>query len=210
MLAVQPSSFWPPRRARDRIKSEYYQRRNVGVPWLTRDAIRLLGDLLRTTDRCLEWGSGRSTAWLTKRVRSVQSIEHDSVWYERVRIQLAAEGLNSGVVRLLSVEPQGVPAESPYVRVIAEFGDRDLDVCLVDGEHRSACALAVLPKLASGGVLIVDDAHAVLDHPTLSPHARVGRGPLDPEWGRFGELVRTWRLIWTSDGCSDTAFWIKP
>jgi hypothetical protein len=204
------SSFWPPVRARDRIAAELYQRRNPGIPWLTRDAINYLNDLLKSTDRCLEWGSGHSTAWVSRRVQSLQSIEHDPVWFERVRGELEYNGLDRGTVRLLSIEPVGQPTVSPYVRVIDEFGDGELNVCFVDGEHRAACALAVIPKLASGGLLVIDDAHGVLDHESPSPHSRQGRGPVDGDWARVAALVRSWRSVWTSDGYSDTAFWIKP
>ena len=207
---MQLSSFWPPRRAYDRFAAEYYQRRHPGVPWLTKDAIELLPGLLRPTDRCLEWGSGASTAWLSRHVASIQGIEHDPVWYERVRSQLARAGAAQGSVRLESIEPQNDPTASPYVRVIDEFADGGLDVCFVDGEHRAACALAAVEKLASGGVLVVDDAHGVLDHPTSSAHSRHGQGPLDADWAAFAGLVDRWRCIWTSDGFSDTAFWIKP
>jgi len=35
-------------------------------------------------------------------------------------------------------------------------------------------------------------------------------GPLDADWAKFGELLANWRMIWTSDGFSDAAIWIKP
>ncbi len=207
---MKAASFWPPRRSRDRLAAELFQRRNPGAPWLTRQAIRLLPDLISRTDQCLEWGAGASTAWLSKRVKRLVSVEHDPVWFERVRGTLAADGGDRESVLLLSPEPADEPAASPYVRVIDDFDDGELGVCLVDGEHRAACALAAIPKLASGGLLLVDDVHGYLDHPTSSPHSRHGHGPLDDDWRQFGGHVGSWRLIWTSDGYSDTAIWIKP
>ncbi|MBV9836657.1 MAG: class I SAM-dependent methyltransferase [Solirubrobacterales bacterium] len=207
---MRSSSFWPPRRTRDRIAAELYQKRNPDVPWLGQPAIAALSDLLRPTDRCLEWGSGTSTAWLCRRVASITSAEHDPAWFERVRSLLDQDGLRTGVVRLLSTDPQEEPSASPYVRLIDEFADGELDVCYVDGEHRAACITAALPKLASGGMLVLDDAHGFLDHETVSPHSRQGLGPLDLDWASFEELVSDWRLLWTSDGFSDTAIWFKP
>ena len=203
-------SFWPPRRTFDRIASEYYQRRNPSVPWLTRGAIEALTDLLRSTDSCLEWGAGKSTAWVGSRVQRVVSVEHDPVWFERVQNQLAANGLDRDSVRLLSVEPNDRPGDSPYVRAIDEFGDGQLDVVFIDGEHRAVCALEAIPKLASGGVLIIDDVQSLLDHRTSSPHSRWRLGPVNADWEKIAGLLRDWRLIWTSDGFSDTAIWIKP
>ena len=176
---MQLSSIWPPRRTVDRLAAEAYRRRHLDAPWLTRPAIALLPDLLRATDRCLEYGAGTSTAWLTRRVGSVVSAEHDPVWFARVQRQLAQEGLDRDSVRLLGTDPQDQPESSPYVRVIDEFGDGELDACFVDGMHRATCALAAIPKLASGGLLLVDDAQGYLDHPTRSPHSRAGCGPLD-------------------------------
>lgn len=207
---MQFTSFWPPRRTLNRAAAELYRRRNTELPWVTRDAIKLLRDLVKPTDRCLEWGAGSSTAWLSSRAASVLSVEHDPAWSERVSAQLAREGLVRGSVRLLSTAPLERPAASPYVRVIDEFGEGELDFCFIDGEHRAACALAVLPKLACGGVLVIDDVQSRLDHATTSPGARVGRGPADGDWASFKGLVSDWRQIWTSDGYSDTAFWIKP
>jgi predicted O-methyltransferase YrrM len=204
------SSFWPPRRTRDRLAAEYFRRRNPDAPWIPRATVELLPGLLRSTDQCLEWGSGSSTAWLSRRVGHVVSVEHDPVWFQRVRAELASPDGDNGSLRLLSIDPDDQPGASPYVRVVDEFDDGELDMCFVDGEHRAACILAVIPKLSSGGVLMLDDAQCYLDHPTSSPHSRYGKGPLDDEWKQFAEIAGTWRLIWTGDGYSDAAIWIKP
>lgn len=204
------SSFWPPRHTGDRVAAELYRRRNLDQPWLTRAAIRLLPDLLKPSDRALEWGAGSSTAWLSRRVGSLKSVEHDPPWHGRVRGELERGGLDPDAVVLLSPSPADAPSRSPYVRVIDEFDDGGLNVCLIDGEHRSACALECLPKLARAGLLVLDDAAGYLDHPTRTPGSRYGRGPLDADWRRFAAAVSGWRLVWTSDGYSDTAVWIKP
>lgn len=203
-------SFWPPRHSYDRALAEWYRRAHTDEPWLTRSSIRLLDDLLRSSDRVIEWGSGTSTAWVGARVSRLLSVEHDPAWFERVGGQLRGAGVGGTEVRLLGNEPSHDPEASPYVRVVEKFADGSLDVALIDGEHRSACALRVLPKLAAGGILVLDDAHHFLDHPSPSPHARRGRGPLDSDWDRFANAVSDWRLIWTSDGFSDTALYLKP
>jgi predicted O-methyltransferase YrrM len=209
-LQLRPKSFWTPRYICDRLALAYHQKRYPDAPWWPRDAIRHLGDMLRPTDTCLEWGSGRSTAWLSARTKNVHSIEHDREWFDRVRDQLAAQGLDADAVRLLDAEPGDQAESTPYVRVIDGFGEGEVDVCIVDGAHRGKCALAAVPRLAPGGLLMVDDIHWFLDHPTLAPHSRRGRGPADQDWRQFGELVAGWRCVWTTDGVTDTAIWIKP
>ena len=217
-------SLWPPKQGAKRTGrwlrhrgfralAEHYQRSNPGVPWMPQSAVEILADMVKSSDRCLEWGSGDSTTWLSRRTASILSAEHDPEWYDRTRGQLAAQGDDPTKVRLLSVEPRDRPAESPYVRVIDEFEPGQLDICFVDGEHRAACVFEAIPKLASGGLLIVDDAQSFLDHPsrcTYAPYSRQGLGPVDDDWRRISELLADWRLIWTGDGYSDAAFWIKP
>jgi predicted O-methyltransferase YrrM len=207
---VELESFWPPRHALHRFAAEYYQRRHPGAPWLSKQAIEMLSDLLKPGDACLEYGSGASTAWLGRRVDRLLSAEHDRTWFDRVQGELRAAGLRTDTVRLLSVDPAARPEESPYVRLIDEFADGELTVCLVDGEHRTACIREAIPKLAPGGLLVLDDAHGVLDHPTFSPHSRAGLGPLDDEWAALVTEQRDWRMLWASDGYSDAAIWIKP
>ncbi len=209
-MQLRPKRFWTPRYICDRLALAYEQQRKPDEPWWPREAARHLGEMLRRTDTCVEWGSGRSTVWLTARTRRVHSIEHDPDWFARVRDQLRAEGLDPDSVRLLSSRPSGNGADPEYVRAVEQFADGEVDVFIVDGEHRGRCALAAVPKLSHGGLLLVDDAHWFLDHPTHAPHSRAGKGPADEDWRRFQELVADWRCVWSSDGVTDTAIWIKP
>ena len=82
-------AHWSPRYVVDRSRLAIHQRRHPDDPWLTADAVRFLASWIRTSDRCLEWGSGRSTVWLAARAAAVVSIEHDREWSDRVTSQLA-------------------------------------------------------------------------------------------------------------------------
>ena len=207
---MELDSFWPARRSVDRLAAEVYRRSHLDEPWLTRQSIALLRDLLKPSDRCLEWGSGTSTTWFAARVKSLVSVEHDPDWFARVTQQLRGHHLPEDSVRLMSLSSPDPGVPPPYVSVTEEFADGELDVCFVDGERRGDCTLAAIPKLAPGGLLIVDDAHGLLDHPTDSPHSRAGRGPLDAQWRDIAALLDGWRMMWCSDRYSDTAIWIKP
>jgi predicted O-methyltransferase YrrM len=213
--------LWPPREGATRVArkiqhtgfqmaAEHYQRRNPGVPWMPQRANEILEGMLRPTDRCLEWGSGDSTIWLRARCASIISVETDPSWYERVRADLSKRGYDPDSVRLLSTEPADRPAESDYVRVVDAFDDGELDVCFVDGEHRPTCIFEVIPKLTSRGLLIVDDVHGYLDHPSHCVYSREGLGHLSDGWREVAERLADWRMIWTGDGYSDAAIWIKP
>jgi len=54
------------------------------VPWLVPEAIFLLDKLLTKDMRVLEFGSGGSTLFFSKRTRSVTSFEDDLKWYTKV------------------------------------------------------------------------------------------------------------------------------
>ncbi len=202
-------SHWSPRYLRDRVAWEIYQRRHPDEPWLTPEAVNILSTLLVESDRGLEWGSGRSTCWLARRLAHLTSVEHDREWHGRVTAMIGDKGLRNVAYRL-EQHPGGQDASAgPYIDVVDQFEPGSLDFALVDGESRVFCALRVLDKLAAGGVLVIDNANWYLDHPTHSPSSRVGLGPLNKHWAELAMKLRGWRHIWTSSGVTDTAIWIK-
>lgn len=131
-------------------------------PWLAPGAIRYLNRTVRREWTGFEWGSGRSTSWLAKRLRSLTSIEHDEGWYALVGARIA---------HLTNVELRHIPLDHPphetgaphydalpnYVAAVNEVADRSLDLVLVDGAYRQPCVAAALGKLRVGGLLIIDN-----------------------------------------------------
>ena len=117
------------------------------------------------------------------------------------------------VTLLLFESDQGKDKEhcSVYLQVVKRFSKSSLDFVLVDGMHRSAWANAVLEYIRPGGILIIDDANWFLPSNSVSPHSRTcAQGPASPQWAEFLTAVRHWRCIWTSNGVSDTAIYVKP
>jgi hypothetical protein len=196
---------WRPSYVRDRLAESWFRQRNPDAPWLTRDATAILDSWLRRTDVGIEWGSGRSTRWIGKRIARLTSLEHNADWYARVRRDLPP----SVELRLYPDTPQHDPA-CAYVRVTEEVPDLSLDLALVDGvtELRDACARSVIPKLKPGALLVVDNANWFIPHPSRSPGTAVQ--PASPLWRTLAETLADWRCIWTSNGVTDTALWVKP
>lgn len=181
-------------------------------PWLTRSAVALLAELIRDSDVGLEWGCGRSTVWLASRMRHLTSVEHDPLWAGRVN-EMVDRCAIASKVRLV-VEEDGLDgsAGSRYVAAADAFADESLDFCLVDGMARDHCVLRVLSKLKRGGVLVIDNANWYLprDLPSRAPASRSSRqGSASAGWALAKERFGGWRSIWTTDGVSDTAIWIK-
>ncbi|HUQ80910.1 MAG TPA: hypothetical protein VM076_07235 [Gemmatimonadaceae bacterium] len=189
------------------------------APWLTAEATRLLDGWLRPTHVGVEWGSGRSTRWFAQRVRHLLSVEHHAGWHATVSEQLTADGIANVDYRLLPCEPEQVETPewistmfaSDYVRAVDAFEARSVDFALVDGMYRSACALAVIPKLRSGALLIVDNVNWFLPSSSRAPTSRAANDePLSPTWVEFAEAVAGWERKWTENGVADTAIWLVP
>lgn len=204
---------WTPRYIYDRVALMAYQRANPTAPWLPAQATSILSTWLKTTDIGIEWGSGRSTVWFAQRVRKLLSVEGDPAWGEYVPMLLSQAQVREKVdYRVLEVsEREG--SSCSYVRAVDDIDSESVDFVLVDGSLRALCALEGVDKLKPGGLLVVDNANWYLpcSVPSRSPGSRrMNAGPATPKWEEFLRRVSSWRHLWTSNGVTDTAFWIKP
>jgi predicted O-methyltransferase YrrM len=136
-----------------RLRVMTYQLLHPSAPWLTSKSIRMLERHLDKTMLGLEWGSGQSTIWLSQRLGSLVSVEHDASWYARISKELKRKSIDNVDYRL--VRESG---DRAYVSVIAAFPDDHFDVILVDGEHRDHCLEAAVAKIKRGGLIVLDNA----------------------------------------------------
>jgi hypothetical protein len=197
-------SHWTPRYIVNRIALALYEKQNPKHPWLTRSAISILSSCLKKSDIGLEWGSGRSTAWFATRIKYLISVEDTFEWYQKVK-----ESLDD--LQVDNVEYLFKDNEAAYVGVVDSLQDNSLDFVLVDGrDYRAACAVRAAGKLKVGGLLVVDNANWFLPCSSHSPNSRTCQtGPASIEWQHFLALVDNWRMIWTSNGVTDTAIFIR-
>lgn len=198
-----------PRYLRDRISLLIYERFHPEVPWLTRQAIELLDSWLNVDDVGLEFGSGRSTRWFASRVKQLTSVEDDFEWFSTVQKQIAHY---ENVDYRLCHEKSHDTLNSDYIDVIKDFPSASLDFCLIDGIARDHCALASLDKIKPGGILIIDDVERYIPrkHCSHAPMARSLKDGYETDiWRQVGEQLTKWRCIWTTDGVTDTAIWVK-
>jgi hypothetical protein len=203
---------WTPHYVRDRLKNIWYIRRYPDRPWITRAAHDVLDSYLRKTDVGLEFGSGRSTVWFAKRVARLTSVESDPAWHQRVTSRLASENLSNVESHLFpGPEVPGKGHESAYANIASKFAHDSLDFVLVDGLYRDSCALLSLDKIRPGGLLIIDNVNWFLPSSSRAPasirtEAEIG----DDNWKALHRTLSGWRRIWTTDGVTDTAMFIKP
>jgi predicted O-methyltransferase YrrM len=178
------------------------------VPWLTRDSILLLQNLIRETDTGLEFGSGRSTKWFAKRCKFIYSVEHDKEWFDIVNKMLSGIGnvdYNYSTINYLD------PLNSEYLDILQKIKPESIDFILNDGKIRGHVALASLPKLKSGGIYIIDNAERYISNNLELPES-IGSdlSKMAPQWIDFLEITKTWRRIWTVDGITSTLLLFKP
>jgi predicted O-methyltransferase YrrM len=205
-------AHWTPRYVYDRILYMFYGRGHTDEPWLTPAAVRLLESLLRPTDRGAEFGSGRSTIWFAERVAAVTSVEHDEQWYEAISAKLKDRQLsNVDYILARPDQPDELADQSTYARTALGFPDGGLDFALVDGFYRDYTAKFILPKIKSGGMLIIDNVNWFLPSESRAPNSRTHTlGPNGKIWTEVAGELAQWRSIWTSSGVTDTAIFIRP
>jgi predicted O-methyltransferase YrrM len=200
---------WTFRYIFNRTKNYFFEKKNKDLPWLTPDSIKLLRGLIQKSDIGLEYGSGRSTAWLAKRCKFLTSYEDNKKWYAKVRFELDKLAIKN--TEYFFKESLTRPAKnSDYVTTIYSFENDSLDFILIDGNHRGLLAREAIKKVKLGGLLIIDNIERSLPYKTWSPHSIYGKPEkLTKTWSEFERQISTWRKIMTSNGVTDTAIFIK-
>jgi predicted O-methyltransferase YrrM len=204
---------WNRRYVVDRLKLFAFEKRNPEMPWLTSAMIAVLDTWLRPTDNGLEFGSGRSTRWFAARVNKLTSVEHDASWHAKVAESLTSSGLVAKVDYRLSPGGDDPSAREKYLDVLFNTPPASLDFVLVDGIHRDHCAERSVDLVRPGGIIIVDNVNWFLPRalPSCAPNSRGPKdAPASPLWERFAERTADWRRVWTTNGVTDTAFFVKP
>jgi hypothetical protein len=101
--------------------------------------------------RVFEWGSGASTVWLSRRSGEIISVEHNPVWFARLREEI---GDRENVALLhRSLDRDG----RDYIETIGECGG-SFDLIVIDGRQRARCLEQAVAHLAPGGVILFDDS----------------------------------------------------
>lgn len=196
-----PKRHWTARYVVDRARLALWQRANPDAPWLPPSAVDFLDRWLRDSDRVVELGAGRSTAWLARRVAEVTSVEHDPRWLGEVRAALA------GRDNVTLLETSDADPERYLAPLRARFSGR-ADLVLVDGRHRDAAALWALDHVAAGGLVVVDNAERYLPSPARGPEALAAGARLSGSWPRFAARIAGARTAWFDSGVTATlAVW---
>jgi len=152
------------------------------TPWIVFGAIQYLESKLNTKSTIyFEFGSGASTLFFAKRVKSLISVEHNREWFQRVssvvgqlknantQLFLKEPELNNGVLQnsdfgdpllFLSADSNYLEKYNfhQYASKINEYPDQYFDFILVDGRARPSCLDFAISKLKINGFLILDNS----------------------------------------------------
>ncbi len=116
------------------------------LPWITLSCSDFITPRLTKDLDVLEFGSGFSTLFYSKRVRQVTAIESNEFWYNRVKNQLT-----SGNIQLL------FKTGASYWECLGELKKR-YHIMVVDGDERLKCTQAAVNYLLPEGVIMLDNS----------------------------------------------------
>lgn len=193
---------------KNRLKQMWYEKKHPDAPWLTKDAIALMSQLIVESDIGLEFGSGRSTKWLAKRCKYLYSVENNQLWYDRVSVEIKNF---ENVQYYFGDVNSSDPVSSEYLSVLNSLNNNAVDFILNDGKIRDYVAIRSIDKLKPGGLFILDNAERYLPNKLKLPASiRMDTDQVSVEWNKFIDLTNSWRRIWTTDGVSSTLILFKP
>lgn len=113
---------------------------------------------LKETDNVLEWGSGFSTLEISKRVKTLLSIEHDTEWFNKIKNTLPEN------CRLIHIPAkyEYIPAEHndglddqffDYINYPLTLNDEKFDLIFIDGRSRVMCT-SICNKICKPDTLV--------------------------------------------------------
>ena len=129
------------------IKKASINKDGEPIPWVTYSYIFFIQERLSDKMNILEFGSGYSTLYYSRQVKTVYSIEHDKKWFENFKIDF----------------PQNVKFflkkfDFELIELIEKEIHVKFDIILVDGIERNYYLMNSLSFLKKSGVIILDDS----------------------------------------------------
>jgi hypothetical protein len=146
------------------------------IPWYTYPATEYLSHLDFSNFNVLEYGSGNSTLWWSKRAKKITSIEDDKEWFFKIKKSLQVEG----------IEYMLMTEKKHYVK----SGTTAHDILIIDGQFRRECAEHAVKVGASAAMIIFDNSDW---HPGSIDFLRSSLDWLQVDFHGFGPINNyTW------------------
>jgi len=142
------------------------------IPWYTYPAVEYFNQLDAKDLRIFEYGCGNSSMYWSSKGALVWSVEHDASWHERMNAR-------SAKLQGLYLAQSAAEYASAIDRVDGQF-----DIVIIDGVWRNECAMAALPRLRAGGIIILDNSDWYTDVAALIR----ARGFFQVDFNGFGPI----------------------
>lgn len=118
------------------------------IPWFTYPCIDFLSQRLNINLNVFEFGSGNSTLFFAKKVKSIYSVEHNTEWFNKIKTSLPDNS------KLTHVESN---SSDQYIEPF-KMGEEKFDIIIVDGIFRNECLIESINRLTEQGIIILDDS----------------------------------------------------
>jgi len=189
-------------------------------PWLTYPAIDFLQKNISSQYKIFEYGGGGSTLFFLQRASEVVTVEHDSKWFQCLQEIIKSKKMKGWNGKMIEaepiIEPTTLSASNPgdyysddvnfnksifknYVSFIDTFSDAYFDLILIDGRARTSCLKHSIPKLKTGGYLVLDNSER-------SYYIEQQKERMKKE---FGLILNSFAPLPYSIGFSRTSIWRK-
>jgi len=135
---------------------------DLELPWFSYAAIDFLKEYLKPEMTVCEYGSGGSTLFFARRVKSVFSIEDNPHWFELVTARLRDKGIKNAQLKLCPFDFKN-PTGFEHSAYLHAMPDERFDVVVIDGSEewnkvRPICFEKAEPRVKRGGIIVVDDS----------------------------------------------------
>lgn len=135
---------------------------DLEIPWFSYAAIDFLDSHVRTHMTAFEYGSGGSTLFLAKRVRSVYAVEDNATWFDLVEQRLHQRAFSNVTMKLHPFDAKN-PAGFEQSAYLLAIPDEKFDVIIIDGSEewtqvRPTCFSYVEDRVKPGGIIVLDDS----------------------------------------------------
>lgn len=155
------------------------------TPWYTYPAIDFLKDILKPEHKVIEYGSGYSTLFYSKRVKELFTVEHDLDWAKKIVSIDPSLEIKVCVSNCRPIE-ESIPKIKEFIQnfkqIRSNHPDHDLkhglnnndfagyasmiyshpkgyfDVVVVDGMARSLCGYLAVEMIKDDGIIILDNS----------------------------------------------------
>ena len=193
-----------------KLLTKWQLRKYKNAPWTSPASVAIFDQLLKSTMTGLEYGSGGSTVFFAEKLGKLVSIEHHEGWHTKVKNMLEEKNISN--VDYLLIKPDftknsNTPFHETYglsdkdLRIkhryseyfdhVLNYEDQYFDFILIDGRARVECLLNAIPKLKSGGLMVLDNSERSRYHIVF-------------------QVLKNWEMIHTTNGLTDTTIWFKP